>query len=630
MSTNKVVVRPGQGLVARYGGGLLVLLSGGTQEVGGQLMALVREVGEGNATPGRALARRIVGLLSQADPDAVPAFAALGAAEQGWAVILHGGVELTITRAAGSERLSGFDAATWVDRIVEPGFLLLDVQPVGGGAGEADPRFDLSGGVVPGAGVQIQGTAEVAGGQPATQAAAPVAPAPLTPAARSPAPVGPGAGLHGAAGGPGVAAAGAQAALRPGPRPAAPAGHPAAPEAAPAWQQPGQRSPSRAGLAAARSAARAAPAWQQPGAQPEPRPLGSSPPRSPRPRRRGSPSRRRSRTGMAAAAGCMAAPAAAGGRTRLAAAARSRRPGGSPAPRARRLAPAPQGTPDPAQQGWQQPGQQAWPQQGGEQAWPQEQPWQQPEQQQPEAWSAAARAGAGRGAPHADPARRRIGAAPPAEPQPIATVPAAEVEEDVPFEFVQLTEVPASARREALPVLSGEQPKEEAVEDSDAPLVYGVLSPAGYFNHPDALYCAVTGVSMLQRTHVLVQRPRPPLGVVVADDGSTFTLDKNYVVGREPERDPGVVSKEARPLKLVDAERSLSRVHAEVRLIDWDVYVVDRGSANGTYVLPRDAQQWKRLVADTPEKIAPGTRIAFGKRVMTFETHHQINPRAAV
>ena len=135
---------------------------------------------------------------------------------------------------------------------------------------------------------------------------------------------------------------------------------------------------------------------------------------------------------------------------------------------------------------------------------------------------------------------------------------------------------------------------------------------------------------MLQRTHVLVQRPRPPLGVVVADDGSTFTLDKNYVVGREPERDPGVVSKEARPLKLVDAERSLSRVHAEVRLIDWDVYVVDRGSANGTYVLPRDAQQWKRLVADTPEKIAPGTRIAFGKRVMTFETHHQINPRAAV
>ena len=133
---------------------------------------------------------------------------------------------------------------------------------------------------------------------------------------------------------------------------------------------------------------------------------------------------------------------------------------------------------------------------------------------------------------------------------------------------------------------------------------------------------------MLHTTHVLVQRPRPPLGVVVADDGSTFTLSSNYVVGREPERDGLVESDEARPLKLQDAERSLSRVHAEIRLIDWDVYIVDRGSANGTYVLPRGAQQWKRLVADAPEKILPGTRVAFGKRVVTYESHHQINQAA--
>ena len=201
-------------------------------------------------------------------------------------------------------------------------------------------------------------------------------------------------------------------------------------------------------------------------------------------------------------------------------------------------------------------------------------------------------------------------------------------EEDVPFESVSLMDIGAEAKREPLAVLSAETPKEE-VEDDGAPLVLGVLSPAGYFNHPDALFCAVTGVSMLHRTHVLVQRPRPPLGVVVADDGSTFTLNSDYVVGREPERDPKVEADQARPLKLQDAERSLSRVHAEITLVDWDVFVVDRGSANGTYVLPRNGQQWKRLVADTPEKIAPGTRIAFGKRVMTFESHHQINQAAS-
>ena len=211
------------------------------------------------------------------------------------------------------------------------------------------------------------------------------------------------------------------------------------------------------------------------------------------------------------------------------------------------------------------------------------------------------------------------------EPEPTAQeLPA----EDVPFEAFPLTDIGADAAREPLPVLSSETPKEE-VEDEGSPLVYGVLSPAGYFNHPDALYCAVTGVSMLHRTHVLVQRPRPPLGVVVSDDGSTFTLNSNYVVGREPERDPLVEGEQARPLKLSDAERSLSRVHAEIRLVDWDVYVVDRGSANGTYVLPRGGQQWKRLVADTPEKIAPGTRVAFGKRVMTYESHHQINQAAS-
>ena len=200
---------------------------------------------------------------------------------------------------------------------------------------------------------------------------------------------------------------------------------------------------------------------------------------------------------------------------------------------------------------------------------------------------------------------------------------------DEPFESVPLLDVPESARRDPLPVLSPEMPKEEVVEEDDAPLVWGVISPTGYFNHPDALYCAVTGVSMLHRTHALVQRPRPPLGVMVADDGSTFRLTKDYVVGREPEPDPKVTSGQADPLKLIDQERSLSRIHAEIRLVDWDVYVVDRGSANGTYVLRRGEQQWRRLVAETPEKIVPGTRIAFGKRVMTFESHHQINQAAA-
>ena len=107
-----------------------------------------------------------------------------------------------------------------------------------------------------------------------------------------------------------------------------------------------------------------------------------------------------------------------------------------------------------------------------------------------------------------------------------------------------------------------------------------------------------------------------------------LNIGQVYTSLQRLERDGLVESDEARSLKLQDAERSLSRVHAEIRLIDWDVYIVDRGSANGTYVLPRGAQQWKRLVADAPEKILPGTRVAFGKRVVTYESHHQINQAA--
>jgi pSer/pThr/pTyr-binding forkhead associated (FHA) protein len=130
-------------------------------------------------------------------------------------------------------------------------------------------------------------------------------------------------------------------------------------------------------------------------------------------------------------------------------------------------------------------------------------------------------------------------------------------------------------------------------------------------------------VSTVHRTRTTVKGPRPTLGVLVGDDGSAFALDTDYLVGREPEHDDVVQAGEMRPLKLVDAERSVSRVHAEVRLQDWDVVVVDRGSANGTFVAARGETEWQRLAADRGETIQPGTRVAFGKRVMTFDTHHQ-------
>lgn len=190
------------------------------------------------------------------------------------------------------------------------------------------------------------------------------------------------------------------------------------------------------------------------------------------------------------------------------------------------------------------------------------------------------------------------------------------------FESVSLlppTDVP---QRDPLAVL-GETAAEAQVAPSDAPLVKGVLCANGHFNHPQARYCSVDGVSMVHRTLAPVQRPRPTLGVMVSDDGSAYPLDHDYLVGREPDGDERVSSGEFTPLLLEDAERSVSRVHAEIRLEGWDVTVVDRDSANGTYVAARGETEWRRLPSGRQETIAPGTRIAFGKRTMTFDSHHQ-------
>lgn len=126
---------------------------------------------------------------------------------------------------------------------------------------------------------------------------------------------------------------------------------------------------------------------------------------------------------------------------------------------------------------------------------------------------------------------------------------------------------------------------------------------------------------MVQKTLNLVDGPRPPLGVIVFDDGATYTLDLDYVLGREPELDPSVMSGAARPLAVNDPDRTVSRVHASVILDGWNVKAVDRGSANGTYIGGPTDQDWIPLVANQPTTIKPGTRVRLGQRVFLFDSH---------
>lgn len=393
-SPMRLQVASGSGLVARFGDGVLVADARAPAPALDALVAILRDSCEGRARPGRMLVQRLARHLVGADPPDRVSFAALAPAEDGWAVSLHGDVELRVTRGDDGEQLSGRQAVTWADRLIADGFDRLvvgidpeSVQPLPG-------PFGLEAGVVPGAGVVVA----VETGSVATHAGKAETP---TSASAS------------------VAEPSAPRATAPGP----------AASSAPAAGEP-------AGSAF------------EPGASP---------------------------TAGDAAAGV------------------------------------------------------------------------------------------------------------------------------------------ATAGDEAAGAATAGQP----------PVVTGVLCRDGHFNHPQARYCSVCGVAMLHRTRAPVQRPRPPLGVVVADDGTTYTLDVDHVVGRDPEEDPAVAEGRAHAVQLDDDELSVSRVHAGIRLEGWDVLLVDRGSANGTFVAPRDSDEWRRLEPNDPEVLAPGTRIAFGRRTATFESHHQ-------
>jgi hypothetical protein len=153
------------------------------------------------------------------------------------------------------------------------------------------------------------------------------------------------------------------------------------------------------------------------------------------------------------------------------------------------------------------------------------------------------------------------------------------------------------------------------------PTVLGVLCVTGHFTNPTVPQCIVCGIRMDQQTLVMRERPRPPLGLLVLDDGMAMRLDVDYVVGREPQADPEVMSGTVRPLRITDVEGVVSRRHLRVALVGWDVQVMDLGSANGTSVILAGDPQRHQLAPNQPLVIHPGAQITMGRRWLRFESY---------
>jgi len=191
------------------------------------------------------------------------------------------------------------------------------------------------------------------------------------------------------------------------------------------------------------------------------------------------------------------------------------------------------------------------------------------------------------------------------------------------FEAIPILGTTTEESRAPLPTAAQES-DDWSSSDAHAPLVQGILCANGHFNDPEASSCRIDGVSLVLRTHDFVTRPRPPLGVIVLDDGSSYSVDGDYVLGREPDRDAEVRAGRVRGVILVDEDDAVSRIHAEIRINGWTPMIKDRGSVNGTYFAAPESTVWTALTPLQAVPLAPGTRVQIGGRSFVYDSYLKI------
>ncbi len=192
--------------------------------------------------------------------------------------------------------------------------------------------------------------------------------------------------------------------------------------------------------------------------------------------------------------------------------------------------------------------------------------------------------------------------------------------------LVDLSDAQPPAVRSPLPPVSGAPGAVHPArsdDDEDVVLVKGIRCPEGHHNNPRASYCVICGRRMgVSRSLVLVDGPRPPLGVLLLDDGATIPVRTDMVLGRAPDQSALVTGGNARPVAIADNSQSVSRVHLHVRLDEWDVVVSDLGSSNGTFAWDETSQSWKRLDPEAPLTLDNRQRLRLGEREVLFSQHH--------
>ena len=153
----------------------------------------------------------------------------------------------------------------------------------------------------------------------------------------------------------------------------------------------------------------------------------------------------------------------------------------------------------------------------------------------------------------------------------------------------------------------------EVAPTSDEPAIgtlIGVYCRGGHFTDSRSQRCLFCSEETDLDT--MTSAAAPLLGVLAFDDNRVTPVTGLVLVGRKPStNDPAITA------VAFGEDMMLSRVHFEVRLVDWDVSVVDKQSANGTQIEHPDG---RRIVArpNIEVRLEPGSIVRFGNHQATF------------
>ena len=142
---------------------------------------------------------------------------------------------------------------------------------------------------------------------------------------------------------------------------------------------------------------------------------------------------------------------------------------------------------------------------------------------------------------------------------------------------------------------------------------------AGYLNHPEARRCRLSGERrdafgpwVPERGH------RPPLGILIGDDGRSHLVHWDLVIGRQPGQDEAVATGQAVGIHY-ETELTMSRVHLRIELDEWSVTATDQ-SSNGTGVRRAGQAEAVPLTPGEPTALGHGDVIVIEGRTLTYHS----------